>query len=105
MEGTISKHERRVRKLLMNIHAIEQRQYYKGDYGAVVTLVDFKEALRLADLTERQREAIRLVYYEGLGQGETRLKMNVSQPAISQFIDAAIRKIANTYEEWEKLDI
>ena len=103
MKG-ISKRERRVRKILTNIYEIEERQYSRGDYGAVVTLIDFKQALRLADLTERQREAIRLVFYEGFEQGEARLKMNVSQQAVSQFIDAAIRKIANTYEKWEELD-
>jgi len=104
MKG-ISKHERRVRKLLTNIYEIEERQYSRGDYGAVVTLIDFKEAERLADLTERQREAIRLVYYEGLGQGEAGLKLGISQNTLSFHMNAAIRKIANTYEEWEKLDI
>ena len=103
MKG-ISKRERRVRKLLTNIYEIEERQYSRGDYGAVVTLIDFKEAERLSDLTERQREAIRLVFYEGFEQGEARLKMNVSQQAVSQFINAAIRNIADTYEKWEELD-
>ena len=103
MKG-ISKRERRVRKILTNIYEIEERQYSRGDYGAVVTLIDFKEAERLADLTERQREVIRLVFYEGFEQGEARLKMNVSQQAVSQFINAAIRNIADTYEKWEELD-
>jgi len=104
MKG-ISKHERRVHKILTSIYEIEERQYSRGDYGAVVTLVDFREAVRLADLTERQREAIRLVYYEGFEQGEVSQRLNVSQPAVSQFINAAIRKIANIYKEWGKLDI
>lgn len=93
-QRTLSRGERRVRRLLSDIHRIQERQYLKGDYGATIELVDLGRAIERAELTERQAEALRLVYFEDLEQAEAGLQMGVSQQAVSQFIDTAIQKIA-----------
>lgn len=86
-----------MRKLLSEIYRIAERQYIRGDYGATVELVDLERAIERADLTERQRTALRLVYFEELTQDEAAQRMGHSQSAVSQFIRAAISKIAEQY--------
>ena len=86
-----------MRKLLADIHRINERQYMRGDYGATVEMVDLENAIESADLTEKQAEAVRLVYFEDYEQAEAARKMGVTQAAVSQFISAAIRKIAEHY--------
>mgnify|MGYP000940852541 CR=1 FL=1 len=50
-----------VKRLLRDYHALVERQY-DGDYDAVILLVDLATAIEKAGLTERQREALTLVY-------------------------------------------
>lgn len=85
---------KKVRSLLNNYHEIKERRYNKADYNAVVEIADLERAIKEADLTNRQREALRLVYFERLTQKEAAQIMNVSRPAVSQFISAVITKIA-----------
>jgi DNA-directed RNA polymerase specialized sigma24 family protein len=64
-----------LRILLSDRQALVNRQYM-GDYDAVVLLADLRNAVELAGLTERQRQALRLVYEEDLTQedaGNTKL--------------------------------
>lgn len=91
-------YEKRVRRLLTDIHRIEQRQYFKGDYGATEDLVDLECAIEQAELTDKQAESIRLVFVKDLEQAEAAQKMDVSQPNISLHISSAIKKIAKYYE-------
>lgn len=57
-------------------------------------MIDLERAVERAELTEKQVEALRLVYGEGMEQTEAGMAMGQSQPAVSQHISAAIRKIA-----------
>jgi DNA-directed RNA polymerase specialized sigma24 family protein len=88
-----------VKQLLGDYHAFQARQYL-GDYEAVVVLADLAEAVRLAGLTDRQRQAIELVYGEDLTQKEAGRRMGISQPAVTYHIDDAVEKIANIYYYW-----
>lgn len=56
------------RAILANYHALTERQYV-GDVGVFVALLDFATAVERAELTDRQSEALRLVYGEGMTQG------------------------------------
>ena len=88
-----------VRSLLTQYHAIHERQY-KGDYDAVVSLIDLSDAITRAGLTDRQAQAISLVYGKDLTQADAGLRMNASQQAVGNTLDAAIRKIQQIYDEW-----
>lgn len=91
-----------VRSLLAQYNAIHERQF-KGDYDAIVTLVDLAQAIARAGLTERQTEAIRLVYGEAdLTQADAGLRMGASQQAVGNTLDAAITKIQRIYDEWSE---
>lgn len=91
-----------VRSLLEQYHALYARQF-KGDYDAVIALVDLEKAISLAGLTERQSEALRLVYDADLTQAVAGERMGTSQQAVGIALDAAISKIQRIYDEWESV--
>ena len=89
-----------VRRLLADYHALTERQF-KGDYDAVIALVDLGNAVALAGLTERQAEAIAHVYGEDLTQADAGERMGISQQAVGTTLEAALAKIQRIYGEWE----
>lgn len=93
-QRALSRGERRLRRLLADIHRVQERQYLKGDYSATIELVDLERAIERAELTERQAEALRLVYFEDLEQAEAGVRMGVSRATVTQYISNAIRKLA-----------
>lgn len=97
---SLRKYETYVRKLLINANRLEARQF-KGVSNATDELLDLATAIELAGLTEKQREALRLVYLEDFTQAEVGLRFATSQANISLHIDAAIRKIAEVYRKWD----
>ncbi|MFP3684245.1 sigma factor-like helix-turn-helix DNA-binding protein [Bacillus sp. SIMBA_026] len=71
-----------------------------GDYAAVEVLIDIHKAIELAGLTDRQRQAIELVYFGELTQTEAGERMGVGQDAVSKLIDGATEKLADIYYYW-----
>lgn len=55
--------------------------------------LDLYSAIENADLTDRQRQAIDLVYFEDMTQTVAADVMGVSQPNVNAYIDAGIRKM------------
>lgn len=88
-----------VKRLLRDYHALKARQY-DGDYDAVILLVDLERAIELAGLTERQREALRLVYIEDLIQKDAAKRLYIQQQNVAAYADRACEKIAEVYEKW-----
>ena len=94
---------KRAKAILRNYHALEARKYV-GDLDAICTLIDLEIAVTLAQLTDRQFEALRLVYGEDLTQAGAGKCMGVSQVAVKQFVDDTIARIDEVYEAWAWLD-
>lgn len=88
-----------VRQLLSEYHALHSRQF-QGDTAATDLLIDMTTAVDRAGLTDRQREALRLIFVEDLTQKAAGERMGVSQPALSMNIDSALEKIAEIYYYW-----
>lgn len=88
-----------IKRLLGEQGALEIRQY-AGDYDAVLLLIDLKAAIEAAKLTERQSEAIRLVYEADLTQEEAARQAGVDKSVMSRRLDTAAEKIAEVYEYW-----
>lgn len=100
----------KARALLRNYHALVERAY-KGDYDAIIALVDLETAIRCASLTERQAEAIRLYYIEGYfediyeagdTQTQTARLMGVGQSSLSITLARAERRINSVLNSWEE---
>ena len=82
-------------RLLNDIHLIRELRYSRGDYVASDMIMDLDNAILDAELTDRQLEAVRLYYIEGLEQKEIVHKLGISQQAISLRLSKAIEKIAS----------
>jgi DNA-directed RNA polymerase specialized sigma24 family protein len=93
-----------VEALLDHYRRMEGRTEYRGDYGAVDTLIDLETAIGLANLSGRQSDAIRLVNLYGYTHDEASKELSTSRPNVSQRHKEAVRKIADIYRQWEELD-
>ncbi|GJI62639.1 sigma factor-like helix-turn-helix DNA-binding protein [Bacillus velezensis] len=71
-----------------------------GDYAAVEVLIDIHKAIDLAGLTDRQRQAIELVYFGELTQTEAGERMYISREAVKLYLLKATEKIADIYYYW-----
>lgn len=93
------KYENYVRKLLTNIDQIYERQFAQGDYGATIMLIDLERAIKKAELTDRQVEAIRLVYFEGKSRAEVGRLKGIDRSVVSRHVNKGITEIAKSYEK------
>ncbi|MDQ0154933.1 sigma factor-like helix-turn-helix DNA-binding protein [Robertmurraya andreesenii] len=91
-----------VRQLLGDYNALVQRQY-AGDYNAIVILVDLATAIERAGLTDRQRQALALVFEEEYTQVETADELGISKQTVNRLISVATAKVARVYEAWARM--
>ena len=71
-----------------------------GDYAAVEVLIDIHKAIELAGLTDRQRQAIELVYFGELTQTEAGERVGIAQKNVNEALDRASEKLADIYYYW-----
>ncbi|MEK4631441.1 sigma factor-like helix-turn-helix DNA-binding protein [Bacillus sp. EU55] len=71
-----------------------------GDYAAVEVLIDIHKAIELAGLTDRQRQAVELVYFEELTQAEAGKRMGIAKDAVSHLLNRASESLADIYYYW-----
>jgi len=65
------------------------------ELNSLISEIDVNRILDNADLTERQRQAIDLVFIENMSQTQASEELNVSKQAVNQFIERGLRKIKN----------
>jgi RNA polymerase sigma factor (sigma-70 family) len=90
-----------LRILLGDLHALKSRQY-AGDYDATVILLDLYDAIERAGLTDRQRQAIDLVYGEDLTQKDAGERLGIAQNTLSEALERALENIAEVYFYWAR---
>ncbi len=73
-----------------------------GDYAAVEVLIDIHKAIELAGLTDRQRQAIELVYFGELTQAEAGERMGIAQKNVNEALDRASEKLVDIYYYWSR---
>lgn len=66
---------------------------HDGEFERLVSYLDLYEALDNANLTQRQSEAIDLVYFGNMTQEAAAIEMGVSQQAIAKFLRLALPKL------------
>jgi hypothetical protein len=88
-----------LRILLSDYHALLLRRF-NGDTAASDILIDLYRAIELAKLTERQSEALRLVYEEDLTQEEAGKLMGINRIVVLEHVEKAIEAISEVYYYW-----
>jgi RNA polymerase sigma factor (sigma-70 family) len=88
-----------LRILLGDYHALKIRRF-NGDTAASDILIDLATAIAMAGLTERQRQALRLVYEEDLTQEEAGKRMGLDKPGVNNLLDRAIIAVSEVYFYW-----
>lgn len=89
-----------VRLILRDRYVIANRRE-RGDYAASDILIDLASAIESAGLTDRQAEALALVYgYWQLTQGEAAQTMGIRQNTVSELLDIACERIASIFDKW-----
>lgn len=97
------KQKTKARAILSNFHELKERRY-NGSSVAIDTFLDFEQALKVAKLTDKQSQAIRLHYYDGHKQAKVAEIMGVDFTRVSHYISEAIEEIDEVYEMWAWLD-
>src|SRR5690554_5925808 len=97
------KKKSKARAILSQYHALKERRYV-GDMSACDALIDFDRAIKLAKLTQRQAEALSLVYGADLTQKDAGERMGIAQKNVSELIERATEEIDEVYEMWAWLD-
>ena len=94
------------KEVLSSLHTLRERRYV-GDLSASDTLIDLSSAIKDANLTERQIEALELVYVKDLTQKRAGEQMGVGQNTVSMLISRAVEAIYDampqTFEEVTKM--
>lgn len=90
-----------VAKLLRDYHTLRSRAYERGDMAAIDIIVDLQTALKVAGLTDRQRESITYYYLQDRDQEETAKRMKCDISTESRHRRAALERITAVYIKWQ----
>lgn len=78
---------------LIGLHRLKEMRR-NGNINAALILLDFYDSLERANLTDRQRVCIELVFDKGMWQEEAGEILGLTQQGISYHITGAIKRIA-----------
>lgn len=93
--------EEGVKKLLEDIHTLESHAYVRGDTASIDLLVDLESAINQSEMTDRQRQAIQLLYYKDLDITVTAAIMGCDKSTASRHRKAGIKHITKIFTKWE----
>ncbi|HDR7641315.1 RNA polymerase sigma factor [Bacillus wiedmannii] len=85
--------------LLRHLPYMQERRY-NGDYAASDVLMDVETAISNADLTDRQRQVLRLVYFEDMKQRDVAVSLGITAPTVNLYKRLLAQKIAAVFERW-----
>lgn len=83
-------------------HRLRARAYDKGDYDAIIILLDLARARMAAGLTDRQWEALRYVYDQDMRQEDAAEAMGIERGTLADYVIGALKRITKVYERWSK---
>ena len=93
-----------VNSLLRDIHKLREARFSGTDTTTISNiLVDFELTIKRAGLTEKQEEALFLLFENDFTQAEVSKVLGISQQAVSKHIDNAIKKIVVKAKEEENV--
>ncbi|MEI4802001.1 sigma factor-like helix-turn-helix DNA-binding protein [Bacillus sp. FJAT-51639] len=86
-------------ELLRHLLYMQERRY-NGDYAASDVLMDMETAVENADLTDRQRQVLRLVYFEDMKQRDVAVLLGITAPTVNLYKCLLAQKIVAVFERW-----
>lgn len=87
--------------LLNSLHSFEALMVARGDYDALIMLLDLERAIRECGLSYGQQRSIALVFFRDFTPKEVAVKLGVSERRVGQHIQAAASKISQHLQETE----
>lgn len=96
--------EKGIGRLLKDFHKLKIRAYERGDLAAVDIRIDLQKAIELANLTDKQKQALDLLYNHDLSLKEAAAILGVDDSTLSRTRKAALNKIAKVYREWKYIE-
>jgi DNA-directed RNA polymerase specialized sigma24 family protein len=103
MSMSLTRQEIYVKALLEGYEELQEKKY-SGKWHLADEMMDLERAIELADLTDRQREALELVYFMHRLHSEAGDSLGIARQKVGFHLSAAVKKIASIYEQWEALD-
>ncbi|SDZ06225.1 sigma-70 family RNA polymerase sigma factor [Thermoactinomyces sp. DSM 45892] len=91
-------------RLLADLPKIEIRAYEKGETAAIDIYLDLQQAIQLAELTPKQKEAIKYLYIHDKGIVEAAVLLNIDYTTLSRTRKTALKKISEVYKRWRYLE-
>ncbi|HDX9511329.1 TPA: sigma-70 family RNA polymerase sigma factor [Bacillus cereus] len=85
--------------LLRHLPYMRERRY-NVDYDANIVLLDLETVISNADLTDRQRQVLRLVYFEDMKQRDVAISLGVTVSTVNLYNRLLAQKIAAVFERW-----
>ncbi|HFR4182615.1 sigma-70 family RNA polymerase sigma factor [Bacillus cereus] len=85
--------------LLRHLPYMQERRF-NGDYAASDILIDLETAISNADLADRQRQVLRLVYFEDMKQRDVAISLGITAPTVNLYKRLLAQKIAAVFERW-----
>ncbi|ANS49293.1 hypothetical protein BM86_08420 [Bacillus thuringiensis] len=85
--------------LLRHLPYMQERRF-NGDYAASDILIDLETAVAKADLTDRQRQVLQLVYFEDMKQRDVAISLGITAPTVNLYKRLLAQKIAAVFERW-----
>lgn len=98
------KKEREYAKAILQNYSTLQERRFLGDIVAIEELVDLERAIELADLTERQKEAIHYRYILDYTQEKCAEILGISRITFLEHERMALEAINEVYVMWAFMD-
>ena len=89
--------------ILQNYMSLRERRFL-GDIVAIETLIDLERAIELAELTDRQKEAIQLRYMLDYTQEKCAEILGISRITLLEHERLALEAINEVYAMWSFMD-
>ncbi|QUW39298.1 sigma-70 family RNA polymerase sigma factor [Bacillus cereus] len=85
--------------LLRHLPYMQERRF-NGDYAACDILIDLETAISQADLTDRQRQVLQLVYFEDMKQRDVAISLSITAPTVNLYKRLLAQKVSAVFERW-----
>lgn len=93
-------HGKEVKTLLRKYQELYEWALQSGDFAVIDVLVDLSMAMRIAMLTDRQKECIVLHLILDMKASDVADILGISQPHVSQNVNGGCQRIARIFKAW-----